>query len=123
MLLTGLCGQRLAVRRHPIRRRLLSLLAAGLVAGLATATLEDLRGGDAEHNARAMRALLDGAPGAFRDIVILGAAAALIVAGKAADLKDGAAQAADAIDSGRARDTLAQLIAITNESAPAGAES
>ncbi len=91
-------------------------------AGLATATLEDLRGGDAEHNARAMRALLDGAPGAFRDIVILGAAAALIVAGKAADLKDGAAQAAEAIDSGRARDTLAQLIAITNEPPP-GAES
>ena len=91
-------------------------------AGLATATLEDLRGGDAAHNAQAMRALLAGAPGAFRDIVILGAAAALIVAGKAADLKDGAAQAAEAIDSGRARGTLAQLIAITNEPTP-GAES
>ena len=91
-------------------------------AGLAIATLEDLRGGDAAHNARALRALLDGAPGAFRDIVILGAAAALIVAGKAADLKEGAAQAAEAIDSGRARDTLARLIAITNEPPP-GAES
>jgi anthranilate phosphoribosyltransferase len=90
-------------------------------AGLASATMEDLRGGDAEHNAQAMRALLDGAPGAFRDIVILGAAAALIVAGKAADLKDGAAQAAAAIDSGGARDTLARLIAITNEPPPAGA--
>ena len=87
-------------------------------AGLATATLDDLRGGDAEHNARALRALLDGAPGAFRDIVILASAAALIVAGKAADLGEGAAQAAEAIDSGRARDTLARLIAITNQPAP-----
>ena len=47
--------------------------------------------------------------------------AALIVAGKADNLREGAAQAAEAIDSGRARDTLAQLIAITNEPAP-GAE-
>jgi anthranilate phosphoribosyltransferase len=92
-------------------------------AGLATATMEDLRGGDAEHNAQAMRALLDGAPGAFRDIVILAAAAALIVAGKAADLKQGATQAAEAIDSGRARDTLARLIAITNQPPPVAAES
>ncbi|MHA1153261.1 MAG: anthranilate phosphoribosyltransferase [Alphaproteobacteria bacterium] len=91
-------------------------------AGLATATLDDLRGGDAEHNAQAMRALLDGAPGAFRDIVVLASAAALIVAGKAADLGDGAAQAAAAIDSGGARDTLARLIAITNEPPP-GADS
>ena len=68
-------------------------------AGLATATLEDLRGGDSAHNAQAMRAMLDGAPGAFRDIVILGAAAALIVAGKADNLREGAAQAAEAIDS------------------------
>jgi len=90
-------------------------------AGLVTATMDDLKGGDAAYNAEAMRALLDGAPGAFRDIVILGAAAALIVAGKAADLKQGAAQAAEAIDSGRARDTLAQLIAITNQPQP-GAE-
>ncbi len=92
-------------------------------AGLATAAMENLRGGDAEHNAQAMQDLFGGAPGPFRDIVILGAAAALIVAGKAADLKDGAAQAAEAIDSGRARDTLARLIAITSEPPPEGAES
>ena len=92
-------------------------------AGLATATMEDLKGGDAEFNAGAMRAMLGGEAGAFRDAVVLGSAAALIVAGKAADLKDGAAQAAEAIDSGRARDTLAQLIAITNEPPPTGAES
>ena len=88
-------------------------------AGPATATLDDLRGGDAEHNARALRALLDGAPGAFRDIVILASAAALIVAGKAADLGAGSAQAAEAIDSGRARDTLARPIATTHPPPPA----
>jgi anthranilate phosphoribosyltransferase len=91
-------------------------------AGLATATLEDLKGGDAKHNAQAMVALLDGEAGAFRDAVVLGSAAALIVAGTAADLREGAARAAEAIDSGRARDTLARLIAITNEPPPPGAE-
>ena len=92
-------------------------------AGLATATMADLKGGDAAHNAQAMGAMLGGEPGAFRDAVILGSAATLIVAGKAADLKDGAVQAATAIDSGRARDTLARLIAITNEPPPAVADS
>jgi len=48
--------------------------------GLPLATLADLRGGDAEENAAALRALLDGAPGAYRDIVLLNAAAALLVA-------------------------------------------
>ncbi len=91
-------------------------------AGLATATLEDLKGGDAKHNAQAMVALLDGEAGAFRDAVVLGSAAALIVAGVAADLREGAARAAEAIDSGRARDTLARLVAITNEPPPPGAE-
>ena len=65
-----------------------------------------------------MGALLDGEAGAFRDAVVLGSAAALIVAGAAADLRAGAAQAAEASDSGRARDTLARLIAITNEPPP-----
>jgi anthranilate phosphoribosyltransferase len=68
-----------------------------------------------------MRAMLDGEPGAFRDIVLLSSAAALIVAGKATDLKDGAAMAAEAVDGGKARATLAQLVAISNEPAP-GAE-
>ncbi|MCH8002037.1 MAG: anthranilate phosphoribosyltransferase [Proteobacteria bacterium] len=84
-------------------------------AGLATAKIEDLKGGDAAHNAQAMRAMLDGEPGAFRDIVLLASAAALIVAGKATDLKDGAAMAAEAVDGGKARATLARLVAISNE--------
>jgi anthranilate phosphoribosyltransferase len=88
-------------------------------AGLPRARLDDLRGGDAAHNAKVLRAMLAGEPGPFRDIVILNSAAALIVAGKAKDLKAGAALAAKAIDSGAAANVLAQLVAITNEPAPA----
>ncbi len=62
--------------------------------------------------------MLDGEPGAFRDIVLLSSAAALIVAGKATDLKDGAAMAAEAVDGGKARATLAHLVAISNEPPP-----
>jgi len=83
-------------------------------AGLPTARPEDLKGGDAAYNAEAMTAMLGGAPGAYRDVVIYTAAAALIVAGKAADLADGAKQAAHAIDSGAARAVLDRLVAITN---------
>ena len=83
--------------------------------GLQTTTLDDLRGGDAEANAAAIHALLDGAPGPFRDIAIYTAAAALIVAGKAEDLKQGAAIAADAVDGGGARAALDKMVAITNE--------
>jgi anthranilate phosphoribosyltransferase len=92
-------------------------------AGLATARLEDLQGGDAERNAHVLRAMLDGEHGPFRDIVLLSSAAALLVADKARDLKDGAAMAAEAIDSGRARQTLARLIAISNEAPAAEAAS
>jgi anthranilate phosphoribosyltransferase len=84
-------------------------------AGLPKARLADLLGGDAEHNAEALRAMLDGAAGPFRDIVLYGSAAALIVAGKVGDLKAGVAMAAEAIDSGRARQTLAGLVAISHE--------
>ena len=84
-------------------------------AGLPKARLADLLGGDAEHNAEALRAMLDGAAGPFRDIVLYGSAAALIVAGKVGDLKEGVAKAAEAIDSGRARQTLAGLVAISHE--------
>ena len=90
-------------------------------AGLPTATLDDLKGGDAEHNAAIMRAMLEGEPGPFRDVVLYAAAAALIVAGKAEDLKAGAARAAEAVDSGAAKRTLARLVAITNEPAPEAA--
>jgi anthranilate phosphoribosyltransferase len=84
-------------------------------AGLPKARFADLLGGDAEHNAEALRAMLDGAAGPFRDIVLYGSAAALIVAGKVGDLKEGVAKAAEAIDSGRARQTLAGLVAISHE--------
>jgi len=71
-------------------------------AGIPFSKMEDIKGGDAEENATAMTAMLSGEKGAFRDIVIYTAAAALIVADKASDLKEGAAIAADAIDSGKA---------------------
>lgn len=86
-------------------------------AGLPEAKLSDLKGGDAATNAAALTALLAGEPGAYRDVVLLGSAAALIVAGKAADLREGAALAAESIDSGRARAALDRLIAVTNATA------
>jgi anthranilate phosphoribosyltransferase len=91
-------------------------------AGLARASLDDIRGGDSEHNAAAMRDMLSGAPGAFRDIVVLNSAAALIVAGKADNLASGAEMAAKAIDSGAAMATLDRLIEITNRAIPEAAE-
>jgi len=78
--------------------------------GVARASLADLKGGAAEENASALRALLGGARSAYRDVVLLNAAAALIVAGKAGDLKSGAALAAEAIDSGGAKEVLAKLV-------------
>lgn len=80
-------------------------------AGLARHPLEALRGGDAAYNAAALRRLLAGEPGAYRDAVLLNAAAALIVAGQASDLRDGVAIAAEAIDRGRAAALLDRWIA------------
>jgi anthranilate phosphoribosyltransferase len=74
-------------------------------AGLRRYPLEALRGGDATYNAAALRALLRGQEGAYRDAVLLNAAAALMVAGDARDLRDGVARAAEAIDD-RSADTL-----------------
>ncbi len=82
--------------------------------GLKRATAADLKGGDASVNAAALRALLGGAQGAYRDIVLLNAAAALVVAGKAAELGQGVALAAESIDSGKALATLDRMVAITN---------
>ncbi len=84
-------------------------------AGLPVARPEDLKGGTPEHNADAMRALLQGEKSAFRDCVVFNAAAALLIAGKTMDLKDGAAQAQGVIDDGKAMDTLEDLINITND--------
>jgi len=82
--------------------------------GLATASPNALRGGDAEANARITRDVFGGAPGAHRDIVVLNAAAGLVTAGIASDLAEGAVRSAEAIDSGAAADKLAQLIELTN---------
>lgn len=86
-------------------------------AGLKRANPVLLKGGDATENAEALTALLEGDPSAYRDIVVLNAAAAFIVAGRAPDLKAGAALAAATIDSGAARQKLAQLVAITTGAA------
>jgi anthranilate phosphoribosyltransferase len=77
--------------------------------GVKRASLADLKGGDAAHNAAAIRAVLGGEKNAFRDIVVLNSAAALMVAGKAADLKQGAALATQSIDNGKAAHALAAL--------------
>lgn len=79
-------------------------------AGLARHAIERLRGGDAAYNAAALRDLLGGATGAYRDAVLLNTAAALMVAGKVDDLKAGAVTAADAIDSGAAARLLTRWI-------------
>ncbi|PZN97717.1 MAG: anthranilate phosphoribosyltransferase [Hyphomicrobiales bacterium] len=82
--------------------------------GLARAKPEDLRGGEPAQNAAALRAVLDGEKTAFRDIAAFNAAAALVVAGRAGDLRDGFAQATGALDSGKARATLAALVTSSN---------
>ncbi|MDR3498417.1 MAG: anthranilate phosphoribosyltransferase [Parvibaculum sp.] len=83
-------------------------------AGLKRATLTDLRGGTPAENAQAIVRLLDGEKGPYRDIVLLNAAGALIVAGKAKTLAEGVAIAARAIDSGAAKTVLARLVAASN---------
>ena len=83
-------------------------------AGLPRATPGDLTGGDAAHNARALRAVLEGARNAYRDIALLNAGAALVVAGQAASLADGVALAAAAVDDGRAAAVLDRLIAVSH---------
>jgi anthranilate phosphoribosyltransferase len=84
-------------------------------AGLSSSPTEAIKGGDAAHNAEALRRVLEGAEGAYRDTVLLNAGAALVVAGLAADLAEGAELAAATIDAGRARDRLDKLIAVSND--------
>lgn len=83
-------------------------------AGLPRAELNDLKGGDAGVNAQAIRDVIDGARGAFRDIVLLNAGAALVVGERAASIADGVERAAEAIDSGKAKAALEKLIAASN---------
>lgn len=89
-------------------------------AGLPRAKIEDLKGGDAIANARALRALLHGQPGPYRDVVLLNTAAALIVAGVVDDLRQGVARAAQAVDSGAALATLDRLVSVGHQTAPEG---
>ncbi len=84
-------------------------------AGLPRAEAAALAGGDAADNARALLAVLDGERSAYRDIAVLNAAAAFVVAGRAATLVEGAALAADSLDSGRARRALDTLKRLTAE--------
>ncbi|MCG6884447.1 MAG: anthranilate phosphoribosyltransferase [Silicimonas sp.] len=83
-------------------------------AGLPVHPFRDILGGTPEENARDFKALLDGAPGAYRDAVLLNAAAALIIAGKCETLKAGAEIAAESIDSGKAREKVEGLARITS---------
>jgi anthranilate phosphoribosyltransferase len=83
--------------------------------GFAPCAMEALRGGDAKENAAIVRAVLSGAPGPRRDIVLLNAAFALVAAGKTASLEEGITLAAEAIDSGRALAQLERLAKMTNE--------
>jgi anthranilate phosphoribosyltransferase len=83
--------------------------------GLPKATPRDLRGGEAEDNAGIARAVLSGAKGPRRDVVLLNAGASLLIAGRVNGIPDGIAMAADAIDSGRAGDVLQRLTALSHE--------
>jgi len=83
-------------------------------AGLKVSTMDDLRGGEPAVNAVALKGVLQGARNAYRDIAVLNAAAGLVVAGKAGTLAEGARMAEAAIDSGKAAETLARLVTISN---------
>jgi anthranilate phosphoribosyltransferase len=82
-------------------------------AGLTRATLADLKGGDAKANAAALREVLSGKKSAYRDIVLLNTAAALVVGGQAASLADGVQRAARSIDNGAALLALEKLIEVS----------
>jgi anthranilate phosphoribosyltransferase len=82
--------------------------------GLHRVDIDQLRGGDPEFNALAIRELLAGKPGPYRDVVLLNAAAAFLVAEKAETLREGADLAAASIDEGHAQGALDRLIEITN---------
>ncbi|MFL4969618.1 MAG: anthranilate phosphoribosyltransferase [Xanthobacteraceae bacterium] len=82
--------------------------------GLPKAKPESLRGGDAEANAAALLSVLKGTKGPFRDVAVFNAAAALVVAGRAENLKDGVAVATKSLDSGEAEGRLDRLVHVSN---------
>ena len=83
-------------------------------AGLTRVAGETLKGGDANFNAIALQSVLDGMPSPYRDVALLNAAAALIVAGRAKNLREGVALGTQSIDSGAAAARLKHLIAVSN---------
>jgi anthranilate phosphoribosyltransferase len=83
--------------------------------GVNPCSLEDLQGGDAEINAQIIQAVLNGEPGPKRDVVVVNAAAALLLAGRVEDLKAAVALATESIESGAARQKLEQVVAFTQE--------
>jgi anthranilate phosphoribosyltransferase len=83
-------------------------------AGLTRVNGEALKGGDADANAVALQSVLDGKPSPYRDVALLNAAAALIVAGRAKDLKEGMAIGVKSLDSGAAASRLKHLVAVSN---------
>jgi anthranilate phosphoribosyltransferase len=83
-------------------------------AGIERARPEDLKGGEAEYNAAALRAVLAGEKTAYRDIAVINAAAALVIAGKADSLRHGVELAARAVDTGAARSVLERLVQSSN---------
>jgi len=84
-------------------------------AGLPVHPLRDILGGSPEENGRAFAALLEGAPSAYRDAVLLNAACALVVADHASDLPTGVEMARDSIDSGKAKAKLTTLARLTSQ--------
>jgi anthranilate phosphoribosyltransferase len=82
--------------------------------GMEEITLAEIRGGDGEHNAAALRAVLEGAQNAYRNISVANAAAALIVAGKAHNIMEGVELAEQSLTSGAAKAALDRLVAVSN---------
>jgi anthranilate phosphoribosyltransferase len=91
--------------------------------GLARASLAELRGGDAETNARLLRSVLEGERGPHRNVVLANAAAGFVVAGKAQSFTEGVARAAEVIDSGAALQTLKDLVDFTQRNRSEGIDS
>jgi anthranilate phosphoribosyltransferase len=86
--------------------------------GIRIADFNELAGGDAQTNARIVRAILDGSEtGAQKDIVLLNAAAAIVVSGIAKDFVQGIEKADEVISNGKAKDCLEKLVEISNSGA------
>jgi anthranilate phosphoribosyltransferase len=82
--------------------------------GLETVVLADLKGGDGAHNAEALKGVLEGDATPYRDIALANAAASLVIAGRAADLREGMDLARQSLTSGAAKATLERLIRVSN---------